>query len=169
MGSMSIDDIRKRADLLRTSDIRTRLIGPGISVFFVAFYAFVFTTHTMPLEKAGDVLGLAAGLIISYRLHGLNLDRPRTHTFALEGVDAYRAALVRLRIANDIAWQTVLLVGLSFAISMSATVAAQGAAAALVVALAIPLLAITIVSALRYRGYGQRVRRHIEQLDARRE
>ena len=168
MGSMSIDDIRKRADLLRTSDIRTRLIGPGISVFFVAFYAFVFTTHTMPLEKAGDVLGLAAGLIMSYRVHRLNLDRPRTHTFALEGVDAYRAALVRLRIANDIAWQTVLLVGLSFAISMSATVAAQGAAA-LVVALAIPLLAITIVSALRYRGYGQRIRRQIEQLDARRD
>ena len=169
LASMSIDDIRKRAALLHASDSRTRLLGPGISVLFVAFFAFVFTTHTRPLEKAGDVVGLAAGLIMSYRVHRLNLDRPRTHTLALEGVDAYRAALVRLRIANDIAWQTVLLVGLSFAVSMSATVVAQGAAAALVVALAIPLLAITIVSALRYRGYGQRIRRQIEQLDARRD
>jgi hypothetical protein len=168
-GSMSMDDIRKRAALLHASDSRTRLVGPGIALFFVAFFAFAFTGHTRSLERAGDAVGLAAGLVMSYRVHRLNLDRPRTHTLALEGADAYRAALVRLRMANDIAWQTMLLVGLSFAISMSATVVAQGAAAALVVALAVALLASIIVAALRYRGFGQRIRRQIEQLDARQE
>jgi hypothetical protein len=66
--------------------------------------------------------------------------------------------------------ETVLLVGLSFAVSMSCDCGLRKRPRqSRWWPLAIPLLAITIVSALRYRGYGQRIRRQIEQLDARRD
>lgn len=164
-GAMSADDIKRRAKLLHDSDRRMRYVGPGIATLFIVFFAAAFASHETLLERAGDIIGVVGGLIMSLRIHGLNLDHPSPDALGLEGVRAYRASLERLRIATDISWQTIMILQAAFALPLVAVAVSRRPNATLVVAFQIAILVFVFASALRYRAYGVRLRRQIRDLD----
>ena len=164
-GGMCADDIKRRAKLLHDSDRRMRFVGPGIATLFIVFFASAFASHETLLERAGDIVGVVGGLIMSFRIHGLNLDHPSPDALGLEGVRAYRASLERLRIANDISWQTIMIMQAAFALPLVAVAVNRRPNAMLVVAFQIVILVFVFASALRYRAYGVRLRRQIRDLD----
>jgi hypothetical protein len=98
------------------------------------FFAAAFANHDTLLERAGDVIGLVGGVVMSLRIHGLNRHHPAPGALGLEGVRAYRASLERLRIANDISWQTIMILQAAFALPLAAVAVERRPNALLVVA-----------------------------------
>ena len=164
-GGMSADDVKRRATLLHDSDRRMRFVGPGIAALFIVFFATAFANHETLLERAGDIIGLVGGVIMSLRIHGFNLRHPAPDALGLEGVRAYRASLERLRIANDISWQTIMILQAAFALPLVAVAVSRRPNALLTVAFQASILAFVFASALRYRAYGVRLRRQVTELD----
>jgi uncharacterized membrane protein len=80
-------------------------------------------------------------------------------------VRAYRASLERLRIANDISRQTIMIMQAAFALPLVAVAVNRRPNARLMVAFQTAILVVVFASALRYRAYGVRLRRQIRELD----
>ena len=106
--SINADDIRTKAERLDAKARRWRLILGPLFILLVAMEAWQVWTGTELVERAGDLLTIAALLYVVYRFRKYHATGSPVAHGRTSSIDFYRAALVRQRDLSRDNWGYVL-------------------------------------------------------------
>ena len=97
-----LDEIRTKAERLDTKTRRWRQVTAVLFILLLIWETWQVWIEEAMLERAGDLLTIAALVYIAYRFHKHRLAAPPVALGRTHCVDFYRAELVRHRdLAND--------------------------------------------------------------------
>src|SRR5262245_20999086 len=99
---MPLDEIRTKDERLDTKNRRWRVVGPVFFILLLMKGALEVWIQEEMLERAGDLLNIAALLYVAYRFRKYRLAAPPVALGKTNCVDFYRAELIRQRdLAKD--------------------------------------------------------------------
>ena len=105
---MPLDDIRTKAERLDTKTRRWRVATAVLVILLVIVEAWQVWRGEEMLERAGDLLTIAAFVYIAYRYRKQRLAAPPVALGRTNSVDFYRAELVRQRDLSKDSWGFLL-------------------------------------------------------------
>ena len=105
---MPLDDIRTKAEGLDAKTRRWRVLTPVLFILILLWEAWQVWTQPETLERAGDLLTIAALLYVTYRFRKYHLGAPPVALGRTTCVDFYRAELVRQRDLSKDSWGYLL-------------------------------------------------------------
>ena len=105
---MPLDEIRTKAERLDTKTRRWRVVTAELFILLLIKGAFEVWIQTETLERAGDLLLMAALVYIAYRYRKQRLAAPPVTLGRTNCVDFYRAELVRQRDLSKDSWGYLL-------------------------------------------------------------
>ena len=105
---MPLDDIRTKAERLDTKSRRWRVLTAGLFILVLLVEAWQVWRGEEMLERAGDLLTVAAFLYIAYRFRRQRLAARPVALGRTTCVDFYRAELVRQRDLSKDSWGYLL-------------------------------------------------------------
>ena len=105
---MPLDDIRTKAERLDTKTRRWRGATTMLVILLVIIEAWQVWRGEEMLERAGDLLTIAAFVYIAYRFRKQRLAAPPVALGRTNCVDFYRAELVRQRDLSKDSWGYLL-------------------------------------------------------------
>ena len=106
--TMSLSEIRTKAERLDTRTRRWNAIGAVSIVLLLILETWQVWINEELLERVGDALTIAALLYIAYRYHRHHRAAPPAALGSTNGVEFYRAELVRQRDLADDSWGYLL-------------------------------------------------------------
>jgi hypothetical protein len=105
---MPLDEIRTKAERLDTKTRRWRVATAVLFILVLIWEAWQVWIHEETLERAGDLLTIAAFVYIAYRYRKFRLAAPPVALGRTNSVDFYRAELVRQRDLSKDSWGYLL-------------------------------------------------------------
>jgi hypothetical protein len=105
---MPFDEIRTRAERLDTKTRRWRVVTAVLCLLAVILEAWQVWRGEEMLERAGDLLTIAAFVYVAYRFRKYRLAAPPVARGRTSCVDFYRAELVRQRDLSKDSWGFLL-------------------------------------------------------------
>jgi hypothetical protein len=105
---MRVNDIRIRAERFDARTRRWRIATVGLLVLVLVWEAWQVWTQEEMLERAGDLLTIAAFVYVAYRFRKRHLAAPPVTLGRTNCVDFYRAELVRQRDLSRDSWGYLL-------------------------------------------------------------
>ena len=115
---MPLDDIRTQAERLDRSTRRWRVATAGLFALLLIKGALEVWIQQGILEKAGDLLLMTALVSAAYRFRKQHLAAPPVALGKTNGVDFYRAELVRQRDLSQDGWGFLLPFGPGLALTL---------------------------------------------------
>ena len=103
-----LDDVRTKAERLDRRTRRSHALGVLLFIFIVSWEAWQVWTGDEVLERAGDLLTIAAFVYIAYRFRRYRLTAPPVALGNTNCLDFYRAELVRQRDLSKDSWGYLL-------------------------------------------------------------
>jgi hypothetical protein len=116
--TLPLDEVRTKAGRLDAKTRRWRVITVGVFILLLIKGAVEVWTQTGTLERAGDLLLMAALVYVAYRYRQWRLAAPPVALGRTNCVEFYRAELVRQRDLSKEGWGYLLpfVPGISLAI-----------------------------------------------------
>lgn len=105
---MPLDEIRTKAERLDTKNRRWRVVGPVFFILLLIKGALEVWIQEEMLERAGDLLIIAALLYIAYRFRKYRLAAPPVALGKTDCIHFYRAELIRQRDLAKDSWGYLL-------------------------------------------------------------
>ena len=105
---MPLDEIRTKAERLDTKTRRWRAVTAVLFLLLVIMEAWQVWRGEEMLERAGDLLTIAAFVYVAYRFRKYRLAAPPIARGRTSCVDFYRAELVRQRDLSKDSWGFLL-------------------------------------------------------------
>jgi hypothetical protein len=105
---MPLDEIRTKAERLDTKNRRWRVVGPVFFIVLLMKGAVEVWVQEEMLERAGDLLIIAALLYVAYRFRKYRLAAPPVALGKTNCADFYRAELIRQRDLAKDSWGYLL-------------------------------------------------------------
>ena len=106
--TMPLDDIRAKAERLDGQTRRWHLVTAGLFILVLIWEARQVWIHGAMLERAGDLLTIAAFVYVAYRYRKHRMAVPPVALGRTNCVEFYRAELVRQRDLAKDSWGYVL-------------------------------------------------------------
>ena len=103
-----LDDVRAKADRLDAGTRRWRVVSTVLLILLLIKGAFEVWIQTETLERAGDLLIMAALVYVAYRYRQWRQAAPPVALGRANCVEFYRAELVRQRALSKDSWGYVL-------------------------------------------------------------
>jgi hypothetical protein len=103
-----VDEIRTRAERLDTKTLRWRVLTAALFILVLIVEAWQVWRGEEMLERAGDLLTIAAFVYIAYRFRKQRLAAPPVALGRTNCIDFYRAELVRQRDLSKDSWGYLL-------------------------------------------------------------
>jgi hypothetical protein len=119
---MPLDDIRTKAERLDTTTRRWRVVTAVVFILLLIKGAFEVWMETETVERAGDLLLMAALVYVAYRYRTLRLAAPPVALGRTNCREFYRTALLRQHDLSKNSWGFLLpfVPGMALAVSGSA-------------------------------------------------
>jgi len=105
---MPLDEVRTKAERLDTNTRRWRVATAVLFILLLIWEAWQVWIQEETLERAGDLLTIAAFVYIAYRFRRHRLAAPPVARGRTSCVDFYRAELVRQRDLSKDSWGYLL-------------------------------------------------------------
>jgi hypothetical protein len=105
---MPLDDIRTKAERLDANTRRWRVVTAVLFILLLIWEGWQVWIQTEILERAGDLLTIAAFVYIAYRFRKYRLAVPPVALGRTNCVDFYRTELVRQRDLSKDSWGYLL-------------------------------------------------------------
>jgi hypothetical protein len=103
-----VDEIRAKAERLDANTRRWRTLTTLLFILLVMVEAVQVWIQEAPLERAGDSLTIAALMYVAYRFRRQRLAAPPVALGRTNGVEFYRAELIRQRNLSTDSWGYLL-------------------------------------------------------------